>query len=155
MAKDYYMVGSNGEAFRTSNPEWHKDARQVGKTEWQKARVVYCRARLKKLVRPGDTVYTILRHVSSSGMMRHLSLIVIDRKTRQPITINHLAADLCGYSTTDQGYIRMGGCGMDMGFAAVYSLGASIWPKGTPRPHGTRNGEPDKAGGYALKHSWL
>ena len=45
--------------------------------------------------------------------------------------------------------------GMDMGFAVVYDLGLSLWPAGTPAPHGTRNGEPDANGGYALKHSWL
>lgn len=44
---------------------------------------------------------------------------------------------------------------MDMGFHVVYALGSALWPDGTPAPHGTRNGEPDTAGGYALKHEWL
>lgn len=56
---------------------------------------------------------------------------------------------------SDQQGIRVGGCGMDMGFNLVYNLGATLWPKGTKKPHGTRNGEPDTAGGYALKHRWL
>ena len=38
---------------------------------------------------------------------------------------------------------------MDMGFQAVYCLGLSLWPDGTPEPHSTRNGEPDTNGGYA------
>lgn len=32
---------------------------------------------------------------------------------------------------------------------------AMLKPDGAPAPHGTRNGEPDTAGGYALKHEWL
>lgn len=152
---EYLMIGPDGEAFRTSNTEWHKDSRQVGKLEWQKARVEYCRKQLKKVLRPGDDVYVILRHVSKSGMMRHLSLLAIDRKTKKPRHITQLAADLIGYSTTDDGYMKMEGCGMDMGFAAVYELGSAMWPKGTPRPHGRRNGEADSAGGYALNKVWL
>lgn len=33
------------------------------------------RKRLKEVLKPGDTVYTILRHVSRSGMTRHISLV--------------------------------------------------------------------------------
>jgi hypothetical protein len=51
--------------------------------------------------------------------------------------------------------IVVGGCGMDMGFHLVYNLGATLWPKGTEKPHGTRNGEPDTSGGYALKSRWI
>jgi hypothetical protein len=51
--------------------------------------------------------------------------------------------------------ITIGGCGMDMGFELVYQLGYALWPNGTPAPHGTRNGEPDTNGGYALRQRWL
>jgi len=44
---------------------------------------------------------------------------------------------------------------IDMGFHVVYNLGRTLWPEGTPEPHGTRNGEPDRDGGYALNHQWL
>ena len=53
------------------------------------------------------------------------------------------------------GGVKVAGCGMDMGFALVYNLGHTLWPKGTRKPHGTRNGEPDNCGGYALKHRWI
>jgi hypothetical protein len=49
----------------------------------------------------------------------------------------------------------MSGAGMDMGFELVYRLGQAMWPNGTPEPHGTRNGQPDSDGGYALEHKWL
>ncbi len=35
--------------------------------------------RLRALLRPGTTVYTILRHVSSSGMSRRISVVVIEK----------------------------------------------------------------------------
>ena len=51
--------------------------------------------------------------------------------------------------------LKTQGCGMDMAFDAVYTLGSSLWPLGTPTPHSTRNGEPDTCGGYALNHRSL
>lgn len=70
--------------------------------------------------------------------------------------ISHNAAAVIGWTyDMDRGGIKVSGCGMDMGFHTVYTLGAMLWPKGTKKPHGTRNGEPDTAGGYALKSEWL
>lgn len=116
-------------------------------------------AELLKLLNPGDTVYTILRHVSSSGMLRRISCVipVIDDNGRTVIrSLDHLVSAATHYrlDKRDEG-LRIGGAGMDMGFAIVYDLGKSLWPNGTPQPHGHRNGEPDSAGGYALRHRWL
>lgn len=66
------------------------------------------------------------------------------------------AARVVGYSVDDRtGGAKICGCGMNMGFHFIYSLGASLWPNGTPKPHGRRNGAPDSDGGYALKYSSL
>ena len=108
-------------------------------------------ARLHEILKPGDTVYTVLRHVSRSGMMREISVI---GPNNEDITwhVMHVG----GYRRSDKtGGLRVSGCGMDMGFHVVYNLGRAMWPDGTPEPHGTRNGEPDRDGGYALKHLWL
>ena len=35
------------------------------------------------------------------------------------------------------------------------AMSTCLWPKGTPRPHGTTQGKPDHRGGYALKQEWL
>lgn len=184
------------------------------------------RAQLLAMIEPGDTVYTVLKHVSSSGMMRVIDLVIPymaderrsvydapaskfkpgaevwdntpdgrgvagsasvisrdgdavtirynyrregeeatrDRKSltlietrKRPAlrSISGLAADLLGYKWDDRGGLKIGGCGMDMGFHAVYGLGSMLWPNGTKKPHSSRNGEPDRAGGYALKHRWL
>jgi hypothetical protein len=106
---------------------------------------------LKKILKPGDTVYTILRHVSRSGMMRHISLIA----GKDSHDITYLAAKAMNDKIAKDGGIKTPGCGMDMGFHLVYNLGYTLWPKGTPKPHGTRNGEPDSDGGYALNQRWL
>ena len=108
---------------------------------------------LLAILSPGDKVYTKLDHVSRSGMMRHISLYISENG--DIINITHLAANAMGEKRADNGGIKIGGCGMDMGFSLVYSLGATLWPKGTDKPHGRRNGKPDTDGGYALNQQWL
>lgn len=111
-------------------------------------------AQLREHFTPGQTVYTVLRHVSSSGMTRDISVITIDAAGEVRQWDYHVAMVL-GYSLAKREGIRVGGAGMDMGFHLVYGLGRALWPKGTPEPHGMRNGEPDSEGGYALKHRWM
>ncbi len=107
--------------------------------------------RLRELLKPGDTVYTILRHRSRSGMSRRISAVTADHHDLDWLIER---AGIFKSSSRGPGLV-LGGCGMDMGFHLVYNLGASLWPNGTPEPHGRRNGEPDSAGGYALKQRWL
>lgn len=111
------------------------------------------RQTLLELLKPGDTVYTALKHVSRSGMMRHIQLKII--RDGDICDITYHAARVMGDSIAKDGGIRVSGCGMDMGFALVYNLGRVLWPHGTPEPHGTRNGEPDNDGGYALNQRWV
>lgn len=116
------------------------------------------RIRLLSMLKPGDRVYTVLRHVSASGMSRRVSLVIptMDHDGKPAVTsIDWLAARLLGYRQHDKGGLVVTGCGMDMGFHVIYALGSALWPDGTPEPHGRRNGEPDTAGGYALRHEWL
>ena len=107
--------------------------------------------RLRELLKPGDTIYTIMRHCSRSGMSRRISLMSPDMHSLDWL------CERAGLAKTrkDKEGLVIGGCGMDMGFALVYGLGRMLWPRGTPEPHGRRNGEPDSDGGYALKHTWL
>ena len=88
-------------------------------------------------------------------MTRWLDLYAID-SDGEPIRLTYEACILTGYCyDTKREALKIQGGGMDMGFKAVYSLGRSLWPNGTPEPHGTRNGEPDSCGGYALNQRWL
>ena len=110
---------------------------------------------LLEFVKPGMRVRTILRHVSASGMTREISCVVVDPRDNEMFCIDYLVSCAIGYRIGRHGGIVCGGAGMDMGFHLVYTLGRTLWPNGTPKPHGKRNGQPDRDGGYALKHDWL
>ena len=120
-------------------------------------------AKLREVLKPGDTVQTILRHKSRSGMLRSVSPVV------QGEDISYLVAPACGLPfDRKHGGVRMGGCGMDMSFALVYDLSHVLWPEGfgcigercLSNDH--NNGDQDytpahwhRDGGYALRHRWL
>jgi hypothetical protein len=107
---------------------------------------------LREIPKPGDTVHGIVRSVARSGMSRRIDFYKLLDGDKL-----YLTADIAAIEGTDNfdGGLLVSGCGMDMIFATVYNLGAALWPKGTPTPHGRRNGEPDSDGGYALKSAQL
>lgn len=87
-------------------------------------------------------VYTILRHVSQSGMSRDISLKTME--DGHLIDITYTASIALGEKVKDrhgQRVIRVSGCGMDMGFHLVYSLSATLYPN-------------EERGGYRLSHRW-
>jgi len=94
-------------------------------------------------LKEGTKVYTILRSVSSSGMTRHISLVIANGD--EVIDITYYAAHaLEDRLIESKGHraIRVNGCGMDMGFHLVYNL-SSVLFKGQDRA------------GYVLKQGWL
>lgn len=110
---------------------------------------------LLEILRPNDVIYTNLRYCSRSGMSRSISLHYIDEEKNMR-DISGLAAKAMKDKIDEKhGGIKIGGCGMDMGFALVYNLGCYLWPNGTPEPHSKRNGLLDSSGGYALKQQWI
>jgi hypothetical protein len=94
------------------------------------------RGELRKLCPPGSTIYTILRHVSRSGMSRAISLYSI--RENEPVYLAGYAAKALGYSMhrSYDGALRVDGCGMDMGFHLVHSLSYAVhgWPERVERP---------------------
>jgi hypothetical protein len=103
------------------------------------------REELRELFAGNDKplIYTILRHVSSSGLSRDISLFYDSPNGIHPIT--HTAGRVLGYKVISSGgfnAIRQQGGGMDMGFNLVYTLSAVIY-KDLER------------GGYHLSHRWL
>ena len=73
---------------------------------------------------PKPVVKTILRHVSQSGMSRDISLFY------KGANITYYAALATGEPIKDkfgQRVIRVGGCGMDMGFHLVYNLSGVLY----------------------------
>jgi len=110
--------------------------------------------RLREELKPGDTIYTINRHVSRSGMMRHISCFIVgdDKKICE---IDWLIARTGLFKRAKDDGLIVGGCGMDMHYHIVYELGRVLYPQGfklAKNQYG-RNGDKsgyDKDGGYAF-----
>jgi hypothetical protein len=98
---------------------------------------------LTHYLREGDKVYTILRHVSASGMSRDISLVIAQGD--EIIDVTYYVAHAMGEKVSEsKGHrvIRVNGCGMDMGFHLVYNL-SSVLFAGQERA------------GYVLKQGWI
>lgn len=123
--------------------------------------------RLHEILKPGDTVYCILRHRSASGMSRRISFAVSG--SYGILEIDWLVARALGDKLHKDSGIMVSGCGMDMGFHMVYNIGRTMFPKGfdcagrerrcpsNDHSNGDRNYEPHNHsdGGYALRSRWL
>lgn len=92
---------------------------------------------LSKLIPRGSTVYTVLRHVSASGMTRRIDLYCINDGCLRFISGYADHVGLAKRHKSKSGLI-VGGCGMDMGFHLVYNLADIMYQDG-----------------YALKHEWI
>ena len=129
-------------------------------------------AKLREWIKPGDTVHTILRHVSTSGMSRSISLVHMGGDGREPIgDFTYLAARAMGDKIDQKnGGIKVGGGGMDMGFALVYALSYRLYRDdftciGDGCPANDHSNPPHPAriagsmqhsdAGYALRQRWL
>ena len=118
---------------------------------------------LRKWLKPGDKVYTTVTHVARSGMQRSIRIFQIVKNEPQDIT--GCVAHALDYPRDDKnGGVKVGGCGMDMGFHIVYSLGRTLFPEGgslaktntTRRSQAERTGDKiERDGGYLLKQVWL
>ena len=91
---------------------------------------------LKKSINKGDTLYTIVTHVSQSGMSRNIK--VLDIKGGNPSYWNYYISKILGYTLKDDGTLKVQGCGMDMGFHVVNQLSKVLFDDG-----------------YAIKQRWI
>lgn len=121
-------------------------------TKHSKADVERATEFLKRCYPKGATVYTILRQVSRTGMSRQISLVSIqvdegdsfmeDESAVAVLHPNWATSVILGLALTptETGYdaVKIGGCGMDMGYEIAYRLGQALY-----------------GDGYALKHRWL
>lgn len=96
---------------------------------------------LQATLKHGDRVYTILKHVSQSGMSRVISVVHVDSEGEIEC-LDWLIARAGIFSRTTatarQDGLKVSGCGMDMGFHVVNSVAYAVFNDG-----------------YALRHSWL
>lgn len=103
---------------------------------------------LSDYLKETNTVYTVLRGVSSSGLTQYVSLMVpgLDHDGKPDIfNITWHASNVLGDKLHDKhGHrvIKLQGGGMDLGFNVVYNLSSVLYA-----------GQ-DRAG-YVLKHRWL
>ena len=69
---------------------------------------------LKDHLKPGDTVYTKLNHVSRSGMSRSIEVLIF--RDNKPLNLTYDVSQLLDYKIDkNHGYgLKVGGCGMDM-----------------------------------------
>jgi hypothetical protein len=126
-------------------------------SRYTKAEVAEAREMLTRLCPPGTKVYTVLRHVSRSGMLRHISLFVMHEGDIRPITWS--AARVLGYPLASTGHhaLKVGGAGMDMGFHVVHSLSYALhgYPEHTTWEQTVKEQRKPNRPGYSLTHEWL
>ena len=124
---------------------------------------------LREMVKPGDTIYTVLRHVSRSGMSRSISCIV--HTPEGPQDMSWAVAKLLGWSFDRRNDgVKVSGCGMDMGFHLVYSLSWTLFNgaftcigescpvndhSNPPHPARVAGSMSHSDAGYALRQRWL
>ena len=123
----------------------------LSKKEQKQADFDYAKKQLLEYyLEEGATVYTVLRSVSSSGMSRTISLKVV--KGLQILDITYYASVVLGWKLTEVNgsrALRVGGCGMDMGFHTVYTLARVLF-------RDKYEGQPDAVdAGYSLMQVWL
>lgn len=128
---------------------------------------------LRTIFPVGSTARTILRHVSASGMTRWISVVA---PTAEEVTdVTYMVARVLG-EKIDRRHdgIKVGGCGMDMGFDLVYRMSRKLYPHGfecigrdsearvfcpaNDHANGDRDYTPHHhahAGGYAVSQRWL
>jgi len=82
---------------------------------------------LRKFLRPGSTVYTVLRSVARSGMSRVIDLYTFDDGRK--VYLTGYVSKVLGMTRTDDG-IRVNGCGSDAGFDTVYALARTMFRDG-------------------------
>lgn len=134
-------TGTHGESTWTG---YDTPPKPTGKPHITRTRTVEqaeTREELRAILANNRTVYTVLRHVSGSGMYRAIDVYVMGKNG--PRRISWLIARALDMKYDDR-YEALGvsGAGMDMGFHIVNSLSASLY--------GHAND-----GGYRLSHRWM
>lgn len=155
----------------TATGTWAKRPNETARRDYDEALAL-----LRRWVQPGDTLRTILRHRSASGMTRWISVIQPFVRHEGTVGFRELswhAAKVIGRSVNSRNHegVECGGAGMDMGFELVYSLSRTLFPEGfdcigpdcPSNDHMNNRWDPaligpgvhHNDGGYALRQEWL
>lgn len=91
-------------------------------------------AYLRTILKPGDAITCTVMHVSGSGMSRSIMMQVPLKNEDGTLRIHDIswrvAHAIGARFDSKHGGVVMRGCGMDMRFSAVYSLGRVLFPVG-------------------------
>lgn len=82
-------------------------------------------AQLTEQLKDGDTVYTVLKQVSGSGMYRHIQPVIIRDNKPLYLTWSVAHALMWPYKAKTHS-VGVSGCGMDMGFHMVDALSRAL-----------------------------
>lgn len=93
--------------------------------------------RLREMIRPGATIYVLLRHKNPLGTARWLEFYAIHENQLKCVTWD-IAHAIGGVYCRKHDALKVTGSGLDAGFASVDLLGDALF--------GT---------GRTLKHKWL
>jgi hypothetical protein len=109
-------------------------------TKAETAAQQFATKQLAGMLTKGETLYTINRHVSSSGMTRHISVFRVDNKGEIECLdwIIARAGIFKRVNRNNMEGLKVTGCGMDMGFHVVYTVSSIVL-----------------GDGYAIKQRWL
>jgi hypothetical protein len=131
MKTQYYRCTATGLIMRSEHPQ--AQAEKLPATEGAKLLREQELDTLHRLLKPGQTVYPILRHVSASGMQRRISLRTVHYGVL--VALDYPASVVTGRKLHAKGGLVCHGVGMDMGFDLVESL--------------------SNATGLNLRHEWV
>lgn len=99
---------------------------------------------LREALTEGQTVYTILRHVSASGMERAISVVVVNEDGSGIWDISYLVIGAGLYKNHPKHPgLKVRGTGMDMGAHVVRNIAAHVFDVA------------DLKNGAALNQQWL
>jgi hypothetical protein len=130
-----YLQFADGFVMETDRPENHPEGKKITKAEGERLQAERAKQSLLNILKKGDTVYTVLRHVSASGMSRRIDLYTFQDSKK--IYLTGYYAMMRGETPPRDGY-KVGGCGMDMGFHLVHGLSYRLF-----------------GDDYALRHEWI
>lgn len=132
-----YVLLNDGLVINTENTDfWKNDGKVISENEGKKLEQAQALDCLKRLCNPDYPIYTVLRHVSASGMSRDIDIYTF--KDNKKVYLSGYFAKAFNYRISKNGGLRVGGCGMDMGYHLVYILSSKLFNDG-----------------YVLRHEWL
>jgi len=130
LKESFLLLGKEGQSFK----DYH--AQEIERCEAQLKQALETAAK----DHTGKPVfYTILRHVSKSGMSRTISVHYVEAESGRILHLNYVAAVLLDRSMDrNRDGVVCKGCGMDMGYDLIHSLGHRA-----------------TGDGYSIHHQWL